>query len=76
MLICEIIDDQIVAYLLISASSSAATRVEDWRSNWGKDEFTEKASVSIAMAFLGFVAFAISSLISLYNLHSRTTFST
>ncbi|KAJ7945877.1 CASP-like protein [Quillaja saponaria] len=60
--------DQILAYLLISASSSAATRVDDWQSNWGKDEFTVKASASVAMAFLAFIAFAFSSLISGYNL--------
>ncbi|GLU20707.1 hypothetical protein SLE2022_368910 [Rubroshorea leprosula] len=60
--------DQILAYLLISASSAAATRVADWESNWGKDEFTEMASASVAMAFLAFIAFAFSSLISGYNL--------
>ncbi|KAF5734753.1 hypothetical protein HS088_TW15G00245 [Tripterygium wilfordii] len=60
--------DQILAYLLISSSSSAATRVDDWQSNWGKDEFTEMASASVAMAFLAFLAFALSSLISGYNL--------
>ncbi|KAL5544214.1 hypothetical protein UlMin_007998 [Ulmus minor] len=62
--------DQVLAYLLISASSSAATRVDDWQSNWGKDEFTEKASASVAMSFLAFAAFAISSVISGYNLWS------
>ncbi|XVE54951.1 hypothetical protein DITRI_Ditri03aG0122500 [Diplodiscus trichospermus] len=60
--------DQILAYLLISASSAAATRVDDWQSNWGKDEFTEMASASVAMAFLAFIAFAFSSLISGYEL--------
>ncbi|XP_058781784.1 CASP-like protein 4A3 [Vicia villosa] len=60
--------DQVVAYLLISASSSAATRVDDWQSNWGKDEFTEMATVSVGMSFLAFVAFAMSSLISGYIL--------
>ncbi|XP_068306424.1 CASP-like protein 4A3 [Pyrus communis] len=60
--------DQVLAYLLISASSSAATRVDDWQSNWGKDEFTEMATASVSMAFLAFVAFALSSLISGYNL--------
>ncbi|KAK7330480.1 hypothetical protein VNO77_24675 [Canavalia gladiata] len=60
--------DQVLAYLLISAASSAATRVDDWQSNWGKDEFTEMASASVALAFLAFFAFAISSLISGYNL--------
>ncbi|PKI56953.1 CASP-like protein 4A2 [Punica granatum] len=60
--------DQILAYLLISASSSAATRVDDWQSNWGKDKFTEMASASVSMSFLAFIAFAISSLISGYVL--------
>ncbi|CAL0306820.1 unnamed protein product [Lupinus luteus] len=60
--------DQVLAYLLISASSSAATRVDDWQSNWGKDEFTEMASASIGLSFLAFIAFAISSLISGFNL--------
>ncbi|XP_020227401.1 CASP-like protein 4A3 [Cajanus cajan] len=60
--------DQVLAYLLISAASSAATRVDDWQSNWGKDEFTEMASASVALAFLAFFAFAVSSLISGYNL--------
>ncbi|KHN34308.1 CASP-like protein [Glycine soja] len=52
----------------IGCITSAATRVDDWQSNWGKDEFTEMASASIALAFLAFVAFAISSLFSGYNL--------
>lgn len=63
--------DQILAYLLISASSAAATRVDDWQSNWGKDEFTEMASASVAMSFLAFIAFALSSVISGYNLFNH-----
>ncbi|CAL5444646.1 unnamed protein product [Camellia sinensis] len=58
---------EILAYLMISASSSAATRVDDWVSNWGKDQFANIATVSIGMSFLAFAAFAISSLISGYN---------
>ncbi|XP_065876056.1 CASP-like protein 4A3 [Euphorbia lathyris] len=65
--------DQILAYLLISAASSAATRVDDWQSNWGKDEFTEMASASVAMAFVAFVAFAVSSIISGYQLWNNGT---
>ncbi|XP_027904121.1 CASP-like protein 4A2 isoform X1 [Vigna unguiculata] len=65
--------DQVLAYLLISASSSAATRVDDWISNWGKDEFTEMATASIGMSFLAFVAFAMSSLISGYTLCNRSS---
>ncbi|KAF5933271.1 hypothetical protein HYC85_029442 [Camellia sinensis] len=59
--------DEILAYLMISASSSAATRVDDWVSNWGKDQFSNIATASIGMSFLAFAAFAISSLISGYN---------
>uniref|UniRef100_A0A7N0T5Q0 CASP-like protein n=1 Tax=Kalanchoe fedtschenkoi TaxID=63787 RepID=A0A7N0T5Q0_KALFE len=59
--------DQILAYLLISASSSAATRVNDWESNWGKDEVTQKATASVSTAFLAFIFFAVSSVISGYN---------
>ncbi|KAK6129322.1 hypothetical protein DH2020_036930 [Rehmannia glutinosa] len=57
-----------IAYLLISASSSAAIRVNDWQSNWGKDKFPDMATASISMSFLAFVALAISSLISGYSL--------
>ncbi|KAL0356042.1 UNVERIFIED_CONTAM: CASP-like protein 4A3 [Sesamum radiatum] len=60
----------IIAYLLISASSSAA-RVMDWILNWGKDEFTLMASASIAMSFLAFIAFAFSSVVSGYDLCNR-----
>ncbi|CAN1334750.1 CASP-like protein 4A2 [Linum perenne] len=63
--------DQILAYLLVSASSSAATRVDDWQSNWGKDEFTKMATASVAMSFLAFGAFAVSSIISGYNCCNR-----
>ncbi|KAJ6339825.1 hypothetical protein OIU77_007715 [Salix suchowensis] len=62
---------QILAYLLVSAASSSATRVDDWQSNWGKDEFTKMATVSVVMAFLAFIAYAGSSLISGYNLYNH-----
>ncbi|KAK6924864.1 Casparian strip membrane protein domain, partial [Dillenia turbinata] len=60
-----------LAYLLMSASSAAASRVDDWVSNWGKDKFTEMATASISLSFLAFFAFATSSLISGYNLIAR-----
>ncbi|CAI9767336.1 unnamed protein product [Fraxinus pennsylvanica] len=63
--------DQILAYLIMSASSSAATRVDGWISTWGKDEFTMRASASIALSFLAFIIFALSSLVSGYNLCNR-----
>ncbi|XP_020884573.1 CASP-like protein 4A3 [Arabidopsis lyrata subsp. lyrata] len=67
----EFIIDQVLAYLLMCASTAAVTRVDDWVSNWGKDDFTEMASASIAMSFLTFLAFAFSSLISGYNLFNQ-----
>ncbi|GAA0174122.1 hypothetical protein LIER_27575 [Lithospermum erythrorhizon] len=60
--------DQIVTYLLISASSSASTRIDDWQLNWGKDKFPDMATASVAISFLAFVAIAFSSLISGYTL--------
>ncbi|XP_077244085.1 CASP-like protein 4A3 [Tasmannia lanceolata] len=60
--------DQILSYLLISASSSAATRTEEWVSNWGEDEFTKMAIASVGMSFLAFISFALSSLVSGYHL--------
>lgn len=65
--------DQILAYLLMSASSSAATRTDNWVLNWGEDEFTKMASASIGMSFLAFFAFAFSCLISGYNLCNRNS---
>ncbi|XP_010483995.1 PREDICTED: CASP-like protein 4A2 [Camelina sativa] len=65
--------DQLVAYLLMSASSCAATRVDDWVSNWGKDEFTQMATASIAVSFLAFGAFAVSALISSYRLFTHAS---
>ncbi|CAH8350186.1 unnamed protein product [Eruca vesicaria subsp. sativa] len=65
--------DQLLAYLLMSASSCAATRVDDWVSNWGKDDFTQMATASIAVSFIAFVAFAISALISSYRLFAHTS---
>ncbi|KAG6656472.1 hypothetical protein I3843_04G024100 [Carya illinoinensis] len=60
--------DQVLTYLLISASSAAATRVYDWQSNWGKDKFPEMASASVGLSFVAFGAFAVSSLFSGYTL--------
>ncbi|ESQ31634.1 hypothetical protein EUTSA_v10004696mg [Eutrema salsugineum] len=65
--------DQLLAYLLMSASSCAATRVDDWVSNWGKDEFTQMATASIAVSFIAFGAFAVSALISAYRLFTHAS---
>ncbi|KAH9620235.1 hypothetical protein KSS87_019017 [Heliosperma pusillum] len=63
--------DQILAYLLLSSSSSAFTRVDDWISNWGQDKFPAMASASVGVSFLAFIAFALSSLISGYTLSTH-----
>ncbi|XP_007031454.2 PREDICTED: CASP-like protein 4A1 [Theobroma cacao] len=60
--------DQMLAYLLLSASSSAAVRVDDWQSNWGKDKFPEMATASMALSLVAFIALALSSLVSGYTL--------
>ncbi|KAA8548095.1 hypothetical protein F0562_004644 [Nyssa sinensis] len=60
--------DQMLTYLLISASSSAATRVDDWQSNWGKDKFPTMATASVGLSFLAFAALGSSTLISGYAL--------
>ncbi|GJN18931.1 hypothetical protein PR202_gb06143 [Eleusine coracana subsp. coracana] len=63
--------DQVLAYLLISSSSSATARVGDWIDNWGSDPFPNMANGSIVISFLAFVVFAICALISAYNLFRR-----
>ncbi|KAJ7970859.1 CASP-like protein [Quillaja saponaria] len=64
--------DQILTYLLMSASSSAATRAYDWESNWGKDIFPDMANGSVGLSFLAFGAFALCSLITGYTLCKST----
>ncbi|KAK0591317.1 hypothetical protein LWI29_038340 [Acer saccharum] len=62
--------DQMLTYLLISASSSAAVRIDDWQCNWGKDEFPDMAKASVGLSFLAFLSLGLSSLISGYTLSS------
>ncbi|XP_020105254.1 CASP-like protein 4A2 [Ananas comosus] len=62
--------DQILAYLLISSSSAAASRNDVWVTRFGGDDFTKMVNVSVAMSFLAFFAVALSSVISAYNLFS------
>lgn len=63
--------DQVLAYLLISSSSSATARVSDLIDNWGSDPFPTMANGSIAISFMAFAVFGICSLISAYNLFRR-----
>ncbi|WOL17021.1 glucose-1-phosphate adenylyltransferase large subunit 1-like isoform X1 [Canna indica] len=60
--------DQILAYLLMSASSAAASRNDAWVSAFGSDKFTNKAGSAITISFLVFIVLALSSIISAYDL--------
>lgn len=63
--------DQILAYLLMSASSSAASRNGAWVADFGSDKFTKKMNGAIALSFLAFFALAFSSIISTYKFVRR-----
>ncbi|XP_042402672.1 CASP-like protein 4A2 isoform X1 [Zingiber officinale] len=60
--------DQMLAYLLMSASSVAASRNDVWISRFGSDDFTHKANASISISFIAFFVLAICAIISTYNL--------
>ncbi|CAH8310615.1 unnamed protein product [Eruca vesicaria subsp. sativa] len=63
--------DQIVAYLLISAASSAIPLTNRFRE--GQDNiFTDSAASAIAMAVLAFVSLALSALFSGYKLSTHS----
>ncbi|XP_051225127.1 CASP-like protein 4U1 [Lolium perenne] len=62
--------DQVLAYLLMSASSAAASRNNLWVSSFGQDAFNKKITSAMWLSFLGFIALAASSLISTANLFS------
>ncbi|KAJ1416488.1 Casparian strip membrane protein domain [Sesbania bispinosa] len=63
--------DQALTYLLLSASSAAATTIRVYKSGWvigGGHTFIEMANASVALSFLAFVAFALASLASGFTL--------
>ncbi|XP_057447463.1 CASP-like protein N24 [Lotus japonicus] len=63
----SVIMDQGLAYLLMSASSSAASTIHIYRSYWtgeGAHTFTDMASAAVALSFLAFLAFASASIVS------------
>ncbi|KAL6640460.1 hypothetical protein ACP70R_021583 [Stipagrostis hirtigluma subsp. patula] len=63
--------DQVLAYLLMSASSAAASRNHLWVYGFGIDRFSRKINTAVWFSFLGFLALAAHSVISLANLFSR-----
>ncbi|KAM1038322.1 hypothetical protein FF1_033034 [Malus domestica] len=69
--LADFIGDQIMAYLLISSSSSAIPLTNSMR-NYQDNLFTDAAASAISMAFLAFVALAISALISGHKLSTQS----
>ncbi|XP_008244828.1 PREDICTED: CASP-like protein 4B1 [Prunus mume] len=69
--LADFIGDQIMAYLLISSSSSAIPMTNRMR-DVQIDVFTDSSAAAISMAFLAFVALALSALISGYKLSSQS----
>ncbi|XP_052173859.1 CASP-like protein 4B1 [Diospyros lotus] len=66
----DFIGDQITAYLLVSAASSAVPLTNNMRK--GADNiFTDSSAAAISMEFLAFFALALSSLISGYKLSNK-----
>lgn len=62
--------DQMLAYLLLSASSAALSRNDVWVSRFGVDQFAKLINASASMAFLAFIALGLSSIISAYYVFS------
>ncbi|CAO2198222.1 unnamed protein product [Urochloa humidicola] len=62
--------DQMLAYLLLSASSAALSRNGVWMSRFGGDQFTKLIDASASMAFLAFISLGLSSIISAYSVFS------
>uniref|UniRef100_A0A0E0C579 CASP-like protein n=1 Tax=Oryza meridionalis TaxID=40149 RepID=A0A0E0C579_9ORYZ len=60
----------VLAYLLMSASSAAASRNDLWMSSFGKDPFNKKINSAVWFSFIAFIGLATNSLISTANLFS------
>ncbi|KAL3536579.1 hypothetical protein ACH5RR_005040 [Cinchona calisaya] len=63
--------DQVVAYLLVSAASSAVPLTNRFREG-GDNKFTDSPVSAISMEFLAFIVLAISALVSGYKLANQT----
>ncbi|CAL4962437.1 unnamed protein product [Urochloa decumbens] len=67
---CSLFLDQALAYLLMSASSAAASRNDLWVSRFGTDAFNRKISSALWLSFIGFLMLSLNALISTANLFS------
>ncbi|KAK7382317.1 hypothetical protein VNO80_01168 [Phaseolus coccineus] len=68
----DFVGDQVVAYLLLSSTSSAIPITHITREIVGKNIFTDTLAAAIAMSFLAFCCLALSAVISGYKLFTRT----
>jgi hypothetical protein len=62
--------DQALAYLLMSASSAAASRNDLWVTRFGTDPFNKKINSALWLSFIAFLTLAANALISMANLFS------
>ncbi|KAM3287724.1 CASP-like protein 4B1 isoform X1 [Capsicum chacoense] len=65
------IGDQVIAYMLLSAASSAVPLTNRMREN-NDNIFTDSSVAAISMEFLAFFALAVSALISGYKLSNKS----
>ncbi|OEL33106.1 hypothetical protein BAE44_0005874 [Dichanthelium oligosanthes] len=61
---------EMLAYLLLSASSAALSRNGVWMTQFGGDQFTKLINASASMAFLAFISLGLNSIISAYCVFS------
>jgi hypothetical protein len=61
---------QALAYLLMSASSAAASRNDLWVSRFGTDPFNKKINSAVWLSFVAFLPLAANALNSTVNLFS------
>ncbi|CAO2823982.1 unnamed protein product [Amaranthus hypochondriacus] len=67
----DFVGDQVIAYLLLSSSSSAIPITNRMREG-GDNIFTDSSAAAISMSLLAFVALACSSIIAGYKLSTQT----
>lgn len=67
---CSLFLDQALAYLLMSASSAAASRNDLWVSRFGTDAFNRKITSALWLSFIAFLMLALNAIISTANLFS------
>ncbi|TVU01163.1 hypothetical protein EJB05_53412, partial [Eragrostis curvula] len=60
----------VLAYLLMSASSAAASRNDLWVTRFGTDPFNKKINSAVWLSFIAFLTLAANALISTANLFS------